>query len=205
MSNEIEEAIHKLNLTQTYSLNSCMGMWSKLQREYGRFLQARHDRHDASDHLVNFSVTAWHMSDWCFELYFKENASLQGRHSIYSLSDMHNYVRSVFPEVSYLDVLANAAKHGGRADQRPFRPQMKTGFDPGDTRIGSWGRLADVHSFEAPHGWDAVIDTEEGRLLTQSIFRKALYVWLDLFDRFGISDAEGHVTMECGTTPWPSK
>lgn len=191
-------------LRQTYGLTSCMEIWAKLQREYGRFLEARNDRANLSDHAINFAVTAWHICDWCWKLYFERDRQLCEAHGIHSLGDLQKYLRKVFPEITYLEVIASAAKHGGEAWRLPHRPDFETVLDAGDTSIGSWGRLEDVHTLAAPHGWDAVLNTPEGLVLTIKVYRKALYVWLDLLDRFGITAAEGHVRLGRGTTPWPA-
>lgn len=102
-------------LRQTYGLTSCMEIWAKLQREYGRFLEARNDRANLSDHAINFAVTAWHICDWCWKLYFERDRQLCEAHGIHSLGDLQEYLRKVFPEITYLEVIASAAKHGGEA------------------------------------------------------------------------------------------
>jgi len=98
-------------------------MFRKLHRELGYFRKARGDRKASTDHAINFCITAWHLTDW---IWLRHAADLRGERFGENLQDFQLAVKRESVEMAVCDVVANAAKHGGRAHAKPDRPDVMT-------------------------------------------------------------------------------
>lgn len=101
-------------------------VYRKIWREKRRF-EGADDFRDRTDAFLNFCISAWHFSDWLWHRdpsAMRELAALDPKKD--GLKQFQRWVARTFPALSVCDVIANAAKHGGRADEKPGRPHVET-------------------------------------------------------------------------------
>lgn len=84
------------------------------------------NRSEISDTAINAAWTAWHLVDWLWR-HWKAKAcrafslgGSDGKRSFFAA------VRSAYPHLAVCDVIANASKHGGVAEQKDGRPDVET-------------------------------------------------------------------------------
>ena len=106
-----------------FRLWSVHDVFGKLHREKQRFESAGsgfEGLRNQIDAAINFAITAWHMTDWACRWKEKEQ---------FNKDKLHRFqceVRRQCPDLAVCDVIANAAKHGGTADMKGNRPEIKT-------------------------------------------------------------------------------
>lgn len=117
----------ELESGHTFRMLSVHDIYRKLHRELQRF-EAAHGVHggsraDMMDTAVNFAWTAWHMVDW---LYLRAPERIEEVYACASLKPFQDHVRRNHQALAVCDVIANAAKHGGRAHGFAGRPNVET-------------------------------------------------------------------------------
>jgi hypothetical protein len=107
----------------TFRIRSFDDMFRKLHREMDRFRKSEGNRSDSMDHAINFCVTAWHMTDWVWDRYcnYLRYNSMGSKKSSFQLC-----IREKNAAMGVCDIIANAAKHGGKADTKEARPSVET-------------------------------------------------------------------------------
>lgn len=107
----------------TFRMHIVADVFRKLYRERRRFENAGDSRQDQTDAVINFAITAWHLSEWVWRQY---EAKLRGQLGVQSEGEFQRYLKENCRNLAVCDVIANAAKHGGRAHQRADRPDVET-------------------------------------------------------------------------------
>ena len=97
----------------------------KLHRERERLsaAEAANDLWGQVDAVTNSSITAWHMTDL---VWLRHQDNVREHLGVECLRGLQDEVRHQCPELAICDVIANAAKHGGRALARDDRPNVET-------------------------------------------------------------------------------
>lgn len=110
-----------------FRMLSIQDVYAKIDRERKRFGSANEDGDRAAqvDALVNFFITAWHMTDWVWKLHEQQ---IRDRYNDQQLSreQFLEKAKQECPDLKVCDVIANAAKHGGKAHEIPGRPDVNT-------------------------------------------------------------------------------
>ena len=109
-----------------FRMSSVHDVFRKLGREKRRFENAEETdagRGDRIDAILNFAITAWHMTDWVWK---RHEQIIRERFSVAGLEEFQKAMIRCCSELAACDVLANAAKHGGVAHARAHRPNVET-------------------------------------------------------------------------------
>ena len=117
------EGLVELEGGHTFRMHIVADVFRKLYRERRRFENADGSRQDQTDAVINFAITAWHLSEWVWRQY---GAKLRDQIPVQAAGDFQRYLKENCRHLAVCDVIANAAKHGGRAHQRAGRPDVET-------------------------------------------------------------------------------
>jgi len=151
-------------------------VFRKLHRERRRFEQAGSDndgRHDQVDAALNFAITAWHMTDWVWERkeqypseYFEEDSE----------HDFLNKIRVECPDLGICDVIANAAKHGGVAKQKDYRPKEVETVLVGKP-ISNGGSGVELYAVEVDREWSLKIEVDGKAESVHAVLSRVFLFW----------------------------
>jgi hypothetical protein len=112
----------ELDSGHAFRMRSAQDAFRKLHRELQRYKSGT-ERVDRIDAAINFAITAWHLTDWVWIIHKNRLTRELGVSSLNSSQDL---MKQRCRSLSVCDVIANAAKHGGVAKQRPDRPNVET-------------------------------------------------------------------------------
>ena len=166
----------------TLDVESCRDLVEKLNREYKRFLHAV-TREEQSDHAVNFSLTAWHLTDWVWDakaggrLEFKGDLAKEFEKwpgGDAGLKSFRKYILHRCGFLAYCEMVATAAKHAD-VDQKDWRPDMETTASASTTLNLDLDKIGE--------GWKWKIVDGENRPDALAVFGAILYFWNKLIRR----------------------
>ena len=109
-----------------FRMVSVHDVFRKLWREKRRFQSAgstNEGRADQVDAILNFAITAWHMTDWVWK---RHENKMRDEFQVNNQKEFSVAMAQCCPELAVCDVLANAAKHGGIAWDTKDRPNVET-------------------------------------------------------------------------------
>jgi hypothetical protein len=109
-----------------FRVRSTHDIFRKLYREKQRFENATSNEQGLADQVdaaLNFALTAWHITDW---VWVRRRDELREYFGVGTLGEFQNEIRRRCPGLAVCDVIANAAKHGGAANEREDRPEIET-------------------------------------------------------------------------------
>jgi hypothetical protein len=122
MEVDVESPV-ELESGHAFRMSSPHDAFRKLHRELKRYTKPGADRADRKDAAINFAITAGHMTDWVWKIHEERLARDFGVACLISFQDV---IKRKCRGLAACDVIANAAKHGGVAKQRPDRPDVVT-------------------------------------------------------------------------------
>ena len=123
---EIDNTEEELESGHVFRMMSVHDIFRKLGNEKRRFERAElngESRADQVDAAINFAITAWHMTDW---VWGQHEQMLRQRFSVDKLPEFQKAIRRKCSDLAVCDVITAAAKHGGTADERAYRPDVET-------------------------------------------------------------------------------
>jgi hypothetical protein len=171
-----------------FRLNTCTSLFRKLQREKERIQmsQGSHVEHMA-DHCMNFFVTAWHLFDWVCELHGD-----RVRHLGKTRFELRMWAFEQCESLRYCDIMCNAWKHGGVADDKNWRPKIEvSGYDPAmfdDTDKGDVEAIAT--RLQKARKWPVIL-VDGKKLQIISICSEVEGFWSSFLKEQKIYEAEG--------------
>ncbi len=150
-----------------FSHLGCRDKLAKLKRELTRMKRMRHNADYLTDHTENFCYAAWHLTEWIWGAYFKQDGNIWGDFCCHLLSVDENlkgvgqyrdYLERSCEELAYCRAVATGAKHFDYESSNPA--VVSTGMD--------------VTIF-APIIIELDLFTKGGRQFTTSLQRNSLY------------------------------
>lgn len=167
-----EKKLGELLGGQTFRLLTPADMFRKLHREKERYRDNVLSRENRTDAALNFSWTAWHLLEW---FWTQNRAEIEQLYGVQDFAGFKGAAIERCSELRVFDVIANAAKHGGRAHAYPNRPDINTLliFEPDANTAND---AIELVSAELPeHKWHlaVVINGKENPLyvLMDAVFR----------------------------------
>lgn len=102
---------------QTFGLDNCRDLCEKLNREFQRLETAR-NHEKITDHAINFAITAWHLIDWMWVIYQRDDeyfaftgTAKKDSEKWKNLADFRKYITDREPRLRHCGLVANTAKH----------------------------------------------------------------------------------------------
>ncbi len=116
----------RLESGHVFRMRSVHDIFRKLGNEKRRFEKAEwkgEGRADQMDAAINFAITAWHVTDW---VWGQHEYALCEYFGVRNKWEFQGEIRRSCSDLAVCDVIANAAKHGGAADEKEGRPDVET-------------------------------------------------------------------------------
>lgn len=116
----------RLEAGHAFKMRLVDDIFRKMRNEMRRFEEAEFNgkgRADQVDAAINFAITAWHVSDW---VWGQHKNALREYYRVNKKWKFQDKIRRECSDLAVCDVIANAAKHGGVADEKEGRPDVET-------------------------------------------------------------------------------
>jgi hypothetical protein len=121
---ETDVARKFLETGHTFKMRTPDEAFKKFHREWKRFEKAEDNQEGLAqqvDGAINAAIAAWHLTDWVWKFH---RAKLTKTYKVDSVSKFQAAIKAECPDLAVCDIIANAAKHGGKADDKPDRPEL---------------------------------------------------------------------------------
>jgi hypothetical protein len=156
-------------------VRSIQDNFRKLHREKRRFEGAGSDQQGMSDKVdaaINFAITAWHMTDW---VWVQREDKLRRHFDVDCKREFQNEMRRQCPDLAVCDVIANAAKHGGAAHEKEYRPHIESVLiaEP----IGEHGIGAELLAVLTKHQLSLIIEVDGVRQDPRALLNRTYRFW----------------------------
>ena len=158
-----------------FRMRSVHDIFRKLGREKQRFEKAelnRESRADQVDAAINFSITAWHLTDW---VWGQQEHTLREYFDVNDFNGFQNEMRRLCTDLAVCDVIANAAKHGGTAHKREDRPEIDTILVADSVNEGAAG--VELFAASAHRQWSLEIEVDGARRDPHALFNRVFRFW----------------------------
>jgi hypothetical protein len=162
----------------SFGIVSSKGFFEKLEEEFRDF----DNNHVSARYAINCALTSWHLIDWTYSEYFKDDARFQdtektktkqGREYLFIVSGLtkyQGYVIKLCKELTYMRLIANGSKH---CMLRNTEIKEKTVLYQGDFSHQEFYRHEfDVDKFEIMLNDGATIDFENALVKTIEFWRE---------------------------------
>lgn len=163
----------KFKPTLTFEIKNSKGLFEKLLEEYADFDK----KHMNPRFAMNCAINSWHLSDWTFQEFFKNDERFQDsekeeKNRIVKISGLlkyQQYLNKLCPELEYMRLITNGIKHCILNDKnRTEKTKIHIGdFDDNDFCRHDW----DVTRFIIEINDKEEIDFEETLLTTIEFWR----------------------------------
>jgi len=170
---------------QTFGFENSRDLCEKLKREYQRLEEAR-DREHIADHAINFAITAWHLNEWIWKLFERndEYFSFTGTakkdcKNWTKMPDFRDYICGREQRVRYCGLIASSAKHL-ELFEKVWPEQNEISTPVSGKNVNSPGNpitLRKIISGEVE--WIPKIVVGDDRLDARAVFKAVLTIWTD--------------------------
>ncbi|HAN79501.1 MAG TPA: hypothetical protein DCQ31_17910 [Bacteroidales bacterium] len=164
--------------TLTFEINDSKDLFNKLLEEYSDF-----DKQYLNPRFaLNCSINSWHLTDWTFQEFFKDDerfqdtASKDSKGCLKVISGLLKYQQHVIkqcPELEYMKLITNGIKHCVLNDKSR---KEKTGLHDGGYSSDYSRHDYDVTRFVIQLENDRIIDFEKALLKTIDYWEEFLIV-----------------------------
>lgn len=182
----------ELKSGHVFRMASVHDVFRKLHREKERLEKASDGgkRADQVDAAINFTITAWHLTDW---VWYQRERELREAFEVNSLGAFQGIIRRECPELAVCDVIANAAKHGGVAHKRKDRPAIETilGAEPaaeGAAGVELIAEPAQRRWWPAHHRWSLKINVEGNSQDLLGLSSSVFVFWHKFIQRYCVAE-----------------
>jgi hypothetical protein len=168
--------IEKIRPNLTFEINNSKDFFDKLVEEYSDFDK----QHLNPRYAMNCAITSWHLTDWTYHEYFKDDLRFQDSEKIdkngcvlkiSGLLKYQQYIISQCPEMEYMRLITNGIKHCILKDQSR---KEKTIIQPGDFSSDFSRHDFNVNRFIIELDDDKKIDFEKTLVTTINFWKDLL-------------------------------
>lgn len=158
----------KINPTLTFEIRNSKDLYNKLLEEYQDFDK----QHLNPRFAMNCAITSWHLTDWTYIEYFKDDGRFQDSKSLHKngesifipeLLKYQQFIIKLCPELEYMRLITNGVKHCVLNDKSR---KEKTVIHKGDFSTDFSRHDFDVTRFVIEIGLNEKIDFEKTLLKT---------------------------------------
>ncbi len=164
----------RLESGHVFRMRSVHDIFRKLGNEKRRFEKAEwkgEGRADQMDAAINFAITAWHVTDW---VWGQHKNALREYYCVNKKWKFQDKIRRECSDLAVCDVIANAAKHGGVADEKEGRPDVETILV---TRPVASAAGVELVAVQTDNQWSLEIEVDGKRKDPLELFNRVFLFW----------------------------